>query len=197
MAKFEAHLRMQDKKLTKVVDSLGPHAIKTRRTKFESLVRAIITQQISGSAARSIMLRFRKAYHPARFPKPANVATSSYKKLKKCGLSDMKIRYIKNLSKNIAAGKLSLASLSKLPDEKVIQVLCEQDGIGRWTAEMFLIFTLGREDIMPAGDLGVRKGVKMLYSLSEMPTEKRVLEIAEKWRPYRTAATWYLWECQR
>ena len=95
------------------------------------------------------------------------------------------------------AGKLSLASLSKLPDEKVIQVLCEQDGIGRWTAEMFLIFTLGREDIMPAGDLGVRKGVKMLYSLSEMPTEKRVLEIAEKWRPYRTAATWYLWECQR
>ena len=87
MANAEAHLR-KDKKLTKVVDSLGPHAIKTRRTKFESLVRAIITQQISGSAARSIMLRFRKAYHPARFPKPANVATSSYKKLKKCGLSD-------------------------------------------------------------------------------------------------------------
>ena len=81
----------------------------------------------------------------------------SYKKLKNCGLSDMKIRYIKNLSKNIVAGQISLSSLSKLPDEKVIQVLCEQDGIGRWTAEMFLIFTLRREDIMPAGDLGVKK----------------------------------------
>ena len=114
------------------------------------------------------------------------------------GISDSDIEHFYSFSDpKIAAGKLSLASLSKLPDEKVIQVLCEQDGIGRWTAEMFLIFTLGREDIMPAGDLGVRKGVKMLYSLSEMPTEKRVLEIAEKWRPYRTAATWYLWECQR
>ena len=129
--------------------------------------------------------------------KSINVAASSYKKLKSCGLSDMKIRYIKNLSKNIVANQISLSSLSKLPDEKVIQVLCEQDGIGRWTAEMFLIFTLRREDIMPAGDLGVRKGVKILYSLSEMPSEKRVLEIAEKWRPYRTAATWYLWESQR
>ena len=196
MANAEAHLR-KDKKLTKVVDSLGPHVIKLRRGRFESLVRAIITQQISGSAARSIMLRFCKAYRPARFPKPDNVAASSYKKLKSCGLSDMKIRYIKNLSKNIVANQISLSSLSKLPDEKVIQVLCEQDGIGRWTAEMFLIFTLRREDIMPAGDLGVRKGVKILYSLSEMPSEKRVLEIAEKWRPYRTAATWYLWESQR
>ena len=196
MAKAEAHLR-KDKKMTKIVNSLGPHAIKTRRGKFESLVKAIITQQISGSAARSITRRFCEAYRPARFPKPADVAVSSYKKLKNCGLSDMKIRYIKNLSKNIASNQLRLASLSKLPDEKVIEVLCAQDGIGRWTAEMFLMFTLGREDIMPAGDLGVRKGVKILYSLSEMPSEKRVLEIAEKWRPYRTAATWYLWECQR
>ena len=184
MANAEAHLR-KDKKLTKVVDSLGPHVIKLRRGRFESLVRAIITQQISGSAARSIMLRFCKAYRPARFPKPDNVAASSYKKLKSCGLSDMKIRYIKNLSKNIVANQISLSSLSKLPDEKVIQVLCEQDGIGRWTAEMFLIFTLRREDIMPAGDLGVRKGVKILYSLSEMPSsEKRVLEIAEKCNLY-------------
>ena len=91
MVNAEAHLR-KDKKLTKVVDSLGPHVIKLRRGRFESLVRAIITQQISGSAARSIMLRFCKAYRPARFPKPDNVAASSYKKLKSCGLSDMKIR---------------------------------------------------------------------------------------------------------
>ncbi|MDI1494812.1 MAG: DNA-3-methyladenine glycosylase II [Cenarchaeum symbiont of Oopsacas minuta] len=196
MLKAEVHL-CKDKKMAKIVKKVGPHMIKVRRGRYESLVMAIITQQISGSAARSITRRFREAYRPARFPKPIDVANSTYKKLKSCGLSDMKIRYIKNLSKNIATNNLRLASLSKLSDERVIEILCMQDGIGRWTAEMFLIFTLGRSDIMPAGDLGVRKGVKILYSLSEMPSEKRILEIAEKWRPYRTAATWYLWEFQR
>ena len=109
MANAEAHLR-KDKKLTKVVDSLGPHAIKTRRTKFESLVRAIITQQISGSAARSIMLRFRKAYHPARFPKPANVATSSYKKLKKM----WPLRYEDTIHQKKMLKKSSRCSASKM-----------------------------------------------------------------------------------
>jgi len=119
---------------------------------------------------------------------------TSDSKLRKTGLSGMKVKYIKDLSKNIESKKLKLRSLSKLSDDEIVEQLTQVKGIGRWTAEMFLIFSLGRMDVLPVGDLGLKKGVQLLNSASELPTATEIEELAEKWRPYRTVATWYLWK---
>ncbi len=106
----------------------------------------------------------------------------------------MKVKYIKDLAKNIESKKLKLRSLSKLSDDEIVEQLTQVKGIGRWTAEMFLIFSLGRMDVLPVGDLGLKKGVQLLNSSTRLPTPDEIEELAEKWRPYRTVATWYLWK---
>ena len=106
----------------------------------------------------------------------------------------MKVSYIKDISKKIETKELRLHRLPRLSDEEVVDELVKIRGIGRWTAEMFLIFTLGRMDVLPVGDLGLKKGIKQLHSLSDLPSEKEMEKIANKWRPYRTVATWYLWK---
>ena len=186
------HLK-KDPKLSKIIINIGVCKIKTTRNRFESLVEAIITQQLSGSAAKSISNRFRLLY-TSRFPKPIDVVKTPDSKLKKTGLSEMKISYIKDLSKRIMSKELQLNKLRNLPDEQVVEELIQVRGIGRWTAEMFLIFSLGRLDVLPIGDLGLKKGIKRLHNLEELPSEEKIKKIAEKWRPYRTVATWYLWK---
>lgn len=183
----------KDPKLAKVINSVGKYQIKLTRNRYESLVEAIITQQLAGSAAKSISKRFRGLYK-TRFPKPIDVIKTPDSKLRKTGLSGMKIKYIKELSKKIETKELRLNTLSRLSDEEIVSRLTQVKGIGRWTAEMFLIFTLGREDIFPVGDLGLKKGIQQLHSMSELPKESVMEEIAESWRPYRTVATWYLWK---
>jgi DNA-3-methyladenine glycosylase II len=158
------------------------------------LVEAIITQQLSAKAADSISARFRAIY--GKFPKPADVIETSDAKLRKAGLSYMKVSYIKDLSKKIESKEIRLAYMRNLSDEEVIVQLTQVKGIGRWTAEMFLIFSLGRLDVLPVGDLGLRKGIRNLYSLEELPEKEQIECIAEKWRPYRSVATWYLWRSQ-
>ena len=185
------HLK-KDPKLSKIIINIGVCKIKTTRNRFESLVEAIITQQLSGSAAKSISNRFRLLY--TRFPKAIDVVKTPDSKLKKTGLSEMKISYIKDLSKRIMSKELQLNKLRNLPDEQVVEELIQVRGIGRWTAEMFLIFSLGRLDVLPVGDLGLKKGIKRLHNLEELPSEEKIKKIAEKWRPYRTVATWYLWK---
>ena len=108
----------------------------------------------------------------------------------------MKVSYIKDLSKKVESKELRLDYMKNLSDEEVIVQLMQVKGIGRWTAEMFLIFSLGRLDVLPVGDLGLRKGIKNLYSLEELPEKEQIESIAEKWRPYRSVATWYLWRSQ-
>ena len=193
MSQAAIRVLKKDPKLAKVISIVGKYQISTSGNYFESLVEAIITQQLAGSAAKAIGKRFRSLYGK-RFPKPIDVIKTSDSKLRKTGLSKMKVEYIKELSKAIESKKLKMRSLSKLSDEVVIEQLTQIKGIGRWTAEMFLIFSLGRMDVLPVGDLGLRKGVQLYKSSKELPNEAEIEKLAEKWRPYRTVATWYLWK---
>ncbi len=183
----------KDPKLAKIINHVGKYQIRTSRNYYESLVEAIITQQLAGSAAKAISNRFHSLYGKS-FPKPIDVINTSDSKLRKTGLSRPKIKYIKELSKAIESRKLRMRSLSILKDEEVIEQLTQVKGIGRWTAEMFLIFSLGRMDVLPVGDLGLRKGVQRYNSADELPNAAEIEKLAERWRPYRTVATWYLWK---
>lgn len=187
------HLR-KDRKLAKVIDRIGEFNLSLTKNPYESLVEAIITQQLSAKAADSISTKFRAIY--GKFPKPSDVMETSDVKLRKAGLSYMKVSYIKNLSKKVESKEIRLSYMKNLSDEEIIVQLTQVKGIGRWTAEMFLIFSLGRLDVLPVGDLGLRKGIKNLYSLEELPEKEQIERIAEKWRPYRSMATWYLWRSQ-
>lgn len=187
------HLR-KDRKLAKVIDRIGEFNLSLTKNPYESLVEAIITQQLSAKAADSISTKFRTIY--GKFPKPSDVMETSDAKLRKAGLSYMKVSYIKNLSKKVESKEIRLSYMKNLSDEEIIVQLTQVKGIGRWTAEMFLIFSLGRLDVLPVGDLGLRKGIKNLYSLEELPEKEQIERIAEKWRPYRSVATWYLWRSQ-
>ena len=183
----------KDPKLAKIINHVGKYQIRTSRNYYESLVEAIITQQLAGSAAKAISNRFHSLYGKS-FPKPIDVINTSDSKLRKTGLSRMKIEYIKELSKAIESKKLKMRSISKLSDEEVVEQLTQIKGIGRWTAEMFLIFSLGRMDVLPVGDLGLRKGIQLYNSADELPNAAEIEKLAEKWRPYRTVATWYIWK---
>ena len=185
------HLQ-KDRKLARIISYVGEYKISIEKNPYKSLVEAIITQQLSGKAADSISKRFRKIY--GRFPKPSDVIKTSDSKLRAAGLSGMKVSYIKDLSKKIESKELKINSLKNMTDDEIVVQLTQIKGIGRWTAEMFLIFSLGRSDVLPVGDLGLRKGIQRLYLLSELPQKDEIEQIAQKWRPYRTVATWYIWK---
>jgi DNA-3-methyladenine glycosylase II len=182
----------KDPDLAKIIRSVGPYNIILEKNPYRSLVEAIITQQLSGKAAESISARFKNIYK--RYPKPEDILKTPASKLQNAGLSRMKISYIRDLSKKIIDGQIRFRTFRKMSDDEIVSELTQISGIGRWTAHMFLIFCLGRQDILPVGDLGLRKGIQRLYCLPEIPKDRQIEEIAEKWRPYRTAATWYLWK---
>lgn len=182
----------KDPKLAKIIQKVGKYEISLVKNPYKSLIDAIITQQLSGAAADSISKKFQKLYQ--RYPKPADVINTSDSKLRSVGLSKMKVTYIKDLSEKIQSKELRISSLKDRSDEEVVSHLTQVKGIGRWTAEMFLIFSLGRLDVLPVGDLGLKKGMQRLYSMPELPEKDEIEEIAEKWRPYRTVATWYIWK---
>jgi len=183
----------KDPLLVEIITKIGDYKIKIIKNHYESLVEAIINQQLTGSAANRISKNFRTLYS-SKFPKPTDVINTPTSKLQKTGLSKMKIQYIKKLSQKIISKEVDLDSLSKLADDEVIIELTKIKGIGRWTAEMFLIFSLGRKDVLPVGDLGLKKGIQQLFSMKKLPEETKVQKIAERWRPYRSIATWYLWK---
>ena len=183
----------KDPKFAKIIMQVGDYNVKITKNRYQSLVEAIVSQQLSGSAANSIIKKFRKLYK-SKFPKPRDVIKTSDSKLRTTGLSKMKIVYIKELSKKIESKELNMRKISTQSDEQVIEVLTDVKGIGRWTAEMFLIFSLGRLNILPVGDLGLKKGIQSMYSLKKLPKEEQIEQLAESWKPYRTVATWYLWK---
>ena len=185
------HLK-KDPKLVKIIERIGAYQIKKRNNHFAVLVESIISQQLAGAAAEAIFGRFKKLY--PKFPAANQILKTKNAKLRSVGLSGMKVEYLKDLAQKIKDGKLKMRSLSKMTDDDVIEHLTQVKGIGRWTAEMFLIFSLGRLDVLPTGDLGLRKGVQMAFSLSELPKPKEVEKIGMRWRPYRSVATWYLWK---
>jgi DNA-3-methyladenine glycosylase II len=188
-----AHLRAADPVLARLIDAVGPIEIAMRRERFAALGRAIIFQQLAGAAARTIHDRFVALFPGRRFPSPRQVLDASPEDLRRVGLSRQKSLYLKDLAAHVENGALNFHRFSKMEDEEIIVDLTRVHGIGRWTAEMFLMFNLGRPDVLPVDDLGVRNAARRLYRMRKMPDAKRLRALAERWRPYRSAASWYLW----
>ncbi len=186
------HLAVADARLAAIIKSVGAYEIKLRKDPFQSLVEAIIYQQLAGSAADAIYGRFVKIY--GRFPRQTQLLATRDSKLRSAGISARKIEYLKDLALRVSDGRLKLALLTEMTDEQVIEQLLQVKGIGRWTAEMFLIFCLGRQDVLPVGDLGLRKAMQKAYSLVGLPLPEDMYNIAQPWKPYSSIATWYLWK---
>ena len=162
-----------------------------RTDPFHALLHAIIAQQLSTRAASTIEGRFRALFDGR--PTPEAVAAAPDEHLRAVGVSPQKLRYMRDLCARVLDGSLRLQSLDRLPDEEVVAALTSVKGIGRWTAEMFLMFRLQRPDVLPVGDLGIVKAVQRAYRLRSVPTPERLTRIGEAWRPYRSVACWYLW----
>jgi DNA-3-methyladenine glycosylase II len=158
---------------------------------FRALVHAIIAQQLSTKASATIEARFAALFDGA--PTPAAVAAAPDAQLRAVGLSVQKLGYLRDLCRHVGDGSLPLAALDRMPDEEVIAALTCVKGIGRWTAEMYLMFRLHRPDVLPVDDLGIVKAVRRAYRLRTVPSPARLLRLGEAWRPYRSVACWYLW----
>ena len=184
------HLQDRDVRLGAVIETVGPCKLVLRRNRFESLVRAIISQQISTAAARSIRERLHTRVGSFTPEALLDLADEDYRG---CGVSPQKIRYLRDLAGHVHSGEVPLNRIGRLSDEEIIARLTAVRGIGRWTAQMFLMFSLGRPDILPHDDLGIRNAIRRLYELSEAPTRDVMDEIATPWRPHATVACWYLW----
>src|SRR5580698_10297470 len=166
----------------------------TRRTPFQSLVQAIAHQQLNGTAANTILTRFKKLFPGRRFPRAEDLADITDAQIRACGFSFAKIRAIRDLAEKTLSGVVPAArQIAKLTDEEIILRLTAVRGVGRWTVEMLLIFQLGREDILPVDDFGVRAGYSTAYKLKTMATPKQLRAFGELWKPHRTTAAWYLW----
>jgi DNA-3-methyladenine glycosylase II len=190
-------LQNSDPALARIITQVGPLEITHRRERFQSLVRAIIFQQLAGRAALAIFQRFVKIIGHGRFPTPAQVIAASDEDMRRAGLSRGKIAYIRDLARHVRDRSLNFHRFARMEDEEIIADLVRVRGIGRWTAEMFLIFNLRRPDVLPVDDLGFRSAVAKAYGLSQLPTAKELKLIGERWRPYRSAAVWYFWQSTR
>lgn len=186
------HLQRSDPVMRKLIPRVGPFTLRPNRNHFHMLMRSIISQQISTKAAHSIRLRVEALLKP-KTPTAKNLATLSDEALRSGGISPQKLRYLRDLCEHVLEGRLRLRRLANLADEEVISELIQVKGIGRWTAQMFLMFSLGRLDVLPHDDLGIRSAVFRLYKLGELPDRETCLRIAEPWRPYATVASWYCW----
>lgn len=190
------HLRKHDPDMRKLIARVGPCTLHPRRDYFVVLCKSIFTQQISTKVATTLFGRFRDQF-PMRRPTPRRVVTflgnGNDELIRTCGLSRQKRAYVLDLAQRFCAGDIPTRRFAHMSDEAIIDTLTQVNGIGRWTAEMFLIFVLNRPDVLPVDDLGVRDGAKLVYGLKDRPIAKDLLAIGERWRPYRTIATWYLW----
>jgi DNA-3-methyladenine glycosylase II len=166
----------------------------TRRAPFQTLVQAVAHQQLNGTAANTILGRFKKMFPRRRFPRPEDLTDVTDGQIRACGFSFAKIRSIRDLTAKTLDGVVPTArQIVKLSDDDIIARLTEVRGVGRWTVEMLLIFQLGRPDVLPADDFGVRTGFRLAYRKPDLPTVKELLAFGERWRPHRTTAAWYLW----
>ena len=184
----------RDKDLKTLIDHFGVITLKRRRNYFKSLLRSIIHQQLSGKAARTIENRFLELYNGNRYPTPEEVLKTPAKAIQNVGISRMKTEYIRGLAKIIDDGDIRLEKLSELSNDEVGNVLKEVKGIGQWTVDMFLIFSLNRPDIFPLNDLGIQKGLMLLLGRQKILSRESMLSHSKKWKPYRTLASLYLWK---
>ena len=190
------HLMKADPKLAVIIKRVGAcelHAV-APRDPFEALCMSIASQQLSIKAADTIFKRFCDLFPPSRRPSPDRVMTLSDDEIRAVGFSRPKVGFIKDLAARVRDGRLDLKGLRKHPDDEVMRQLVAVKGIGVWTAEIFLMFRLGRPDILPADDLGLMNAVHRAYGLRKRPDAKRLRQIGEAWRPHRSVAAWYLWQ---
>ena len=188
-------LMRRDPKLGAVIKRVGRCKLADGRTHdpFASLVRVIMGQQLSGKAADTIHRRLVALAEPAGGMTPSTIRALEAAALRGVGVSSQKIRYLYDLSDHVMEGRLDLHALDGHPDEEVIARITAVKGLGRWSAEMFLMFRLNRPDILPVGDLGIVKGMQRLFGMKRRPSERTMMRLAEPWRPYRSVASWYIW----
>jgi DNA-3-methyladenine glycosylase II len=190
------HLAAVDPVMRKLIRAIGPCALKpeTKRSPFQSLVQAVAHQQLNGTAADTILTRFKKLFPGKKFPRPEDLAKVTDKQIRACGFSFAKIAAIRDIAAKTLDGTIpNSRAIAKLSDEEIVTRLTEARGVGRWTVEMLLVFQLGREDVLPVDDFGVRNGFRLAHKKREMPKPKTLAAFGEKWKPHRTTAAWYLW----
>lgn len=191
-----AHLSQADKTLARLIKKVGPCRLEpqTKRAPFQALVRSVTFQQLNGKAAETILGRVLALFPEKKFPSPEDLLATPDEKLRAAGLSRNKTAAVKDIAAKTIAGVVpDSRAIKKLSNEEILERLTSVRGVGPWTVEMLLMFTLGREDVFPVTDFGVRKGFALTYGLKELPSPKELLAHGEKWRPHRTTASWYLW----
>jgi DNA-3-methyladenine glycosylase II len=190
-----AHVRKNDPQLKPILEARGVIEFKPEGEPFESLVESILSQQLAASAASAIIKKVR-----ALFPDGALEAELVHhvegRRLRAAGVSPQKLTYMKDLAARVVEGGLDLEALGSMPDDEIIEVLDEVKGIGPWTVQMFLIFTLGRLNVLPVDDYGIRTSVQRVYGLGQLPKKATIEKLAEKWHPYCTVASLYLWHAK-
>lgn len=187
-----SHLQEADPVLRTLIFRVGAYTLRPNRDRFGMLVRSILSQQVSTKAAQSIRLRL-EAMLASEGISAESLSSKTIEELRSVGISGQKASYLHDLSAHVLDGRLKLNTIGRKSDDAVVERLTAVKGIGEWTAHMFLIFALGRPDVFPHGDLGVRSALKILYDLEELPDKTTSLELAEPWRPYASIATWYCW----
>ena len=199
-----AHLREADPVIGALIEEHGPYQPRPGGDPYGSLVRSIMFQQLAGPAARTIQRRFFALYGPAgypgirrrdeeRTPTPLAILATTDEAFRGAGVSRQKAGYLRDLAQHSVDGTLEFSGIDRLDDDEVTERLTAVKGIGEWSAHMFLMFELGRPDVLPVGDLGVRKGMQAAYGLGEAPTPTRALAIGEPWAPFRSVGAWYMW----
>ncbi len=191
----ERVLSRRDKRLRSIIKQYGSCGIRPHTRYFETLIGSVISQQLSTKAADTIYNRFKAIYAPARFPKPEQVLDTPHEILRATGMSNGKVTFVKDLVLKKQDGTLKFNRIARMSDEEIIGMLTQVKGIGVWTAHMFLIFSLGRLNVLPVGDLGIRRGIERLYGFDRLPTADEIESVAEEngWSPYCSVVSWYLW----
>lgn len=190
------HLAQADPVLAVVIARSGLCTIEPHANYYQELVDSIIGQQLSVKAARTIRQRFYALFGGNELPTPEQILSKSVEELRSAGLSGAKVRYVQDLALHVLEGRLSFDNIDTLNNDEVIKMLTAVKGVGEWTAHMFLMFSMGRLDVLPVGDLGIRSGIRQLYGLTDLPTPEQVREMAVKglWHPYESVASWYIWQ---
>ncbi len=192
MRKAIRHLQAADPVMGGIIARVGAYRIQFREPGFETLVKSIVNQQLSGRVAQVIFGRLVAAV-PDGLLTPEGILALRPQKMRKLGLSKQKTQYIRDLARQTRAGVLNFGELQALADDEVIERLTKVKGVGVWTAHMFLIFALKRTNVLPSGDLGIRAAIRKAYGLEELPKPAEIDALGQRWHPYCTVATWYLW----
>jgi len=190
------HLSKRDPVMRRLIREHGKCdlAPETRRSPFQSLVMAVAHQQLNGTAANTILSRFKKLFPGRKFPRAEDLAGVTDAEIRACGFSFAKIKSIRDIAEKTLNGIVPTSrQIARLSDDEIISRLTQVRGVGQWTVEMLLIFQLGRHDVLPAGDFGVRTGFRHAYKKRDLPAPKEILAYGEIWRPHRTTASWFLW----